>query len=206
MMLWHPRRWRSSIIPARSSTVRARPSPPWLISQLMQKTHRREQWEKKIVPDPPFPTSRRSSPKWGWCEAISSCAEAPQKPRAPASRFAPHSLGQSVQRSIIRQSVSPRCRSSPRRWSFRYTGSKPAAAPGATPGGGEARPHPPNAPAPPNPERARRAHDRMNSRLVCRIRISRAPLVSSIPEPRRRKKPLPRLHPPLRSHPPWVVA
>ena len=41
------------------------PWPPWLTSQLMQKTQRRLQFVRKTVPDPPRPTSERSSPKCG---------------------------------------------------------------------------------------------------------------------------------------------
>ncbi len=41
------------------------PIPSWLISQLMQKTQRSPQLVRKIVPEPPLPTSGFSSPKWG---------------------------------------------------------------------------------------------------------------------------------------------
>ena len=37
---------------------------PQLISQFWQKTQRRLQWEKKIVPEPFHPRRQSSSPKW----------------------------------------------------------------------------------------------------------------------------------------------
>ena len=50
---------------ASSTSLMNRPSPRWLISQFWQKQQSRLQFEKKIVPEPPRPTSGRSSPKCG---------------------------------------------------------------------------------------------------------------------------------------------
>ena len=50
---------------ARSRGVISSPSPPWLMSQFWQKTQKRLQWVKKIVPEPWLPTRGSSSPKWG---------------------------------------------------------------------------------------------------------------------------------------------
>jgi hypothetical protein len=38
---------------------------PWLMSWFWQKTQRRLQWVKKMVPDPFQPRRQSSSPKWG---------------------------------------------------------------------------------------------------------------------------------------------
>ncbi len=131
LMLWQPRRCRFSIIWASVSTVSRSPWRPWLVCQLMQKTQRRLQCEKNTVPEPPRPTSGRSSPKCAWYPDTTSSGPAPQYPFSPSRRRAPHSRGQRLHARIRSRSCPPRLRSSPSAWSLRYGGSNGAApAPG----------------------------------------------------------------------------
>src|SRR5659263_713955 len=51
------------------------------------------QWLKKIVPEPRVPEIGGSSPGCTETAATRARRPAPQNPRSPSSRFAPHSLG-----------------------------------------------------------------------------------------------------------------
>ena len=62
LMLWQPISCNRSIMAASSSVETSRPSPPQLMSQFWQKTQRRLQNEKKIVPEPFVPRRQSSSP------------------------------------------------------------------------------------------------------------------------------------------------
>ena len=64
--LWAPWAVSSSQIAASRSNETALPKSWWLIASFWQKTHPREQPEKKMVPDPRVPEMDGSSQ---WCRA-----------------------------------------------------------------------------------------------------------------------------------------
>ncbi len=91
----------------------------WLMSWFWQKTHLRLQPAKKMVPEPPRPTSGRSSPKCGPKLATCATAPTPQEPNSPAVRSGRQLRGQVTQRRSMCCAFRARSASSPDAWRAR---------------------------------------------------------------------------------------
>ena len=101
-MLSAPWSWSSSIIWATRATETSAPKLPELIWAFWQKTQRSVQAEKKMAPEPASPEMGGSSQKCRAERATRRLDVAPQAPRAPAARFAPHERGQRWQEAYSR--------------------------------------------------------------------------------------------------------
>src|SRR5262245_27250287 len=123
LMLWQPWSWSSSIVCAISSAVCSAPERTCEISQFWQKTQRRLQRPKKIVPEPRHPRRQSSSPKCGKALDTIACRPVWQVPVLPRSRLQPQSRGQALQLSSSRSPASTRAANPPSRCRRRYAGS-----------------------------------------------------------------------------------
>src|SRR5919204_6822522 len=98
LMLWQPIAWSSSIISASRSGVARSPRTSHEMSWFWQKTQRRLQPEKKIVPEPRQPRRQFSSPKCGKYEATTARRPIAHRPLTSARRSTLQRRGQAVQR------------------------------------------------------------------------------------------------------------
>jgi hypothetical protein len=114
-MLWQPRRWSASIRSAISPGGHSAPAAFWLMSQFWQKTHRRLQRPKKMVPEPFQPRRQSSSPKWEKALATRAYRPVWQTRVSPASRLTRQLRGQAQQSSSSLSPAATRSASTPER-------------------------------------------------------------------------------------------